>query len=108
MESANPVFQNEDDEKPPLYEYKSLGRSLDGVTSSSYPVTRSLAPAPKEPKAPQSLKYFLALMCIAIVVNFLLLLGVGGVLYHYHVKISELDGQNSPQVGGSLSSNNVT
>ena len=113
MEVTNPVFQSADDEKPPVYEYRSLGRSLDGVTSSNYPVTQPLAPLPpppKEPKAPQSMKCFLALVCMATVVNFLLILGAGGVLYYYHLKFNDLDEQISPIVGaGSLSSNrNVT
>lgn len=103
MEVANPVYDMSDNEKPPVYEYRGLGRSLDGVTSGNYyNVSSSPAQTPKHPKTSKSLKCILTVMSVAIILNLLLVVGGGGVLYHYHQRISDLEGGTSSLLGGSV------
>ena len=88
METANPAYQMSENDSlpanPPVYEHK---RGLGGVTTKVGP------PAPKHQATSKSLKYILILAWIAIIVNFLLVLGAGGVLYYYHQRFLELEGQ---------------
>ena len=94
MDMQNPAFTDNQDE--------NIDSNVHEATSAIYNVNQP--PTPSQPDIPsktsKSLKCICALIGLAILVNFLLIAGIGGALYN---KFSELDqkvSQMSPVVGG--------
>ena len=96
IEVHNPVYQMTDDEdyppinKPPLYFENSNARR---ATSANYSPFQP--PTPSQPNIPRktypkSLKWIHALMGLAIIVNFLVIAGIGGSLYYLDQKVSQM------------------
>lgn len=97
MEITNPGYEMTENnaylrESP---EYECIG-TKEGESAGK---EKAKKPASKHTKRSSSLKCRSALIWTAIAVNFLLVIGAGGVLYYYHLKFLELDERNNPVVG---------